>query len=124
MVIRCCDLQGDARKVGHMAVAIRCRLLSQLRRADIGTYREFKANCDIAASTVVSIATGHVARQAPDEARVTPRLTPAPDKAPPATFRTELHRLMSSLRGAARRLSEPDEAFFNEKEHTGACPDM
>jgi hypothetical protein len=113
-------MQGDARSVGHVALALRCQLLQGLQRSDVARYGEFRATCDTAATTISQIATASLLRQSEDHD--TDAATASHQKLldKRITDRSQQHgHLVAALRGAVRRLAEPDERFFHEAEHAG-----
>jgi hypothetical protein len=99
-------VQGDAAKIGCMAMPILAKVLEQLRPADCQSYAGFRATCS---SCINSI--GHIAV----------RLTSLP---PCLACKVDnngkaLHAHTAGVRGCLRRALEPEERFFSAAEHAG-----
>lgn len=99
-------MQGDPAKAGYIAMLLWAKLLHEMPRQKFPSHADFHASCQSAVGTVAGVAT-HLSASTCTACRSSVN----PDR---------VSQMMAALRGYARRLCEPEEAFFNRSEFLGA----
>lgn len=103
-------MQGDAAKIGFMAMPLLSRVLEQMQPADFQSYAEFTASCN---SYVTSI--GHIAERL---VSLPPCMACIVDS---SSEKVKAH--MARVRGCLRRTQEPEEKYFSTAENAGLATD-
>lgn len=99
-------MQGDPAKVGYIAMLLWTKLLPEMPRQKFPSHADFNTSCTSAAGTISGLAT-HLSANTCSACKV-------------SASTDEASQMMAALRGHARRLCEPEEAFFNKQEFQGA----
>lgn len=124
------NMQGNANMVCHMAIDLRCLLLTKLRRTDVKRYGEFCDTRDLAAGTICAVAAAAATTGGSPKRSGTNGATQSSNgakwvdvqrRAAEGAVGTDLHLRLARMRAAERRLAEPDEVFWNAAEHAGAA---